>query len=88
MELRPEPLVGNRLRSTGLSGLPRAADLICVVVGVRCVDLEPRLHAVGAALGVRPTPRPLLLVEPVEDLGVVFRAAATASSDASIGRSA
>jgi hypothetical protein len=30
----PEPfLVGNQLRSTGLSGLPRAADLIRVVVG-------------------------------------------------------
>jgi hypothetical protein len=66
----PEPfLVGNQLRSTGLSGLPRAADLIRVVVGVGRVDLDPRLHAVGAALGVRPTPRPMLLVEPVEDLG-------------------
>src|SRR5215204_2771167 len=70
MEPLPEPfLVSHQLRSTGLSGLPSPADLTRVVMGVGRVDLEPRLHAVAAALRVRPTPRPLIFVEPVEDVG-------------------
>src|SRR5919106_5658475 len=48
---------------------PGPADLIRVVVGMVRIDLQPCLHAIGAALRVRPTPRPLPFVEPVEDLG-------------------
>src|SRR4029453_12541199 len=57
-----------RVPSPAVSGLPSPADLIGVVMGVGRVDLEPRLDAVGTALGVRPTSRPLLLGEPVEDV--------------------
>ena len=51
-----------------MSGLPSPADLIGVVMGVGRVDLEPCFYTVGAALRVRPTSRPLLIGEPVEDV--------------------
>jgi hypothetical protein len=71
----------------GLSAAPSPADLIRVVVGVGRVDLEPRLHAIRAALRVRPTRAHCSSSRRSRISAVVCRAAATAPTDASIGRS-
>ena len=42
-------------------------DLIGVIVAVRRVDPKPRLHAVGAALGVRPGPLPVGLGQAAQE---------------------